>query len=34
LALKEALAVHFRNDREAYTDHKAEFINAIVRAGR
>ena len=34
LALKEALAVRFRNDREAYTDHKAEFINAIVRAGR
>jgi GrpB-like predicted nucleotidyltransferase (UPF0157 family) len=35
LALKTDLASRFRNDREAYTNHKADFINDVVRsAGR
>ena len=32
LALKTDLASRFRNDREAYTDHKAGFINDVVRS--
>jgi GrpB-like predicted nucleotidyltransferase (UPF0157 family) len=32
LALKTDLARRFRNDREAYTDHKADFINEVVRS--
>lgn len=31
LALKTDLASRFRNDREAYTNHKADFINEVVR---
>jgi GrpB-like predicted nucleotidyltransferase (UPF0157 family) len=34
LALKTELAERFRNDREAYTAHKAGFINDVVSAAR
>jgi len=33
-ALKTDLAARFRNDREAYTNHKTAFINEVVRAAR
>ncbi len=32
--LKKELAVRFRNDREAYTDAKSEFINSVVQNAR
>jgi GrpB-like predicted nucleotidyltransferase (UPF0157 family) len=32
LALKTDLASRFRNDREAYTNHKADFIDDVVRS--
>jgi GrpB-like predicted nucleotidyltransferase (UPF0157 family) len=32
LALKTDLASRFRNDREAYTNHKADFISDVVRS--
>jgi GrpB-like predicted nucleotidyltransferase (UPF0157 family) len=32
LALKTDLASRFRNDREAYTKQKADFINEVVRS--
>jgi len=33
-ALKRSLAVRFRNDREAYTDAKADFIGAVLERAR
>jgi GrpB-like predicted nucleotidyltransferase (UPF0157 family) len=33
-ALKKELAVRFRHDREAYTNGKSEFINAVVQKAR
>jgi GrpB-like predicted nucleotidyltransferase (UPF0157 family) len=32
--LKRELAVRFRNDREAYTNGKSEFINSVVQEAR
>jgi GrpB-like predicted nucleotidyltransferase (UPF0157 family) len=34
LTLKIDLAARFRDDREAYTNHKAAFINTVVRPAR
>ena len=33
-ALKRDLAARFREDREAYTDHKAPFVQAVLEASR
>ncbi len=32
--LKKEMAVRFRNDREAYTNAKSEFINSVVQKAR
>ena len=34
IALKTELAARFRNDREAYTAHKADFIASVVAAAK